>query len=102
MLMITLSLVAKSAKSNPLIVDVSPMYLIWLVVTNQRLNQRIAEVDNPTTANLRRVGMMELAIQDERRALRPTSYCRLGQDDQEQELTYTSRGHCLTEEMALE
>ena len=84
MLIIVAYLVTKSAKSTPLVTDSSPMHIIWLVVTNKRLNQRIADVEDPTTDNLRRAGMLELAAQDESALSDVTSYRRLQQGDPEQ------------------
>lgn len=61
MLAIATDLVIRSMKRVPLIANFEPMHLLWLVVTNESLNQRIAAISEPSTAALRRAGMVELA-----------------------------------------
>ena len=61
MLVIATALVARSWRKIPIIANFEPMHLLWLVVTNKSLNQRMAAISEPSVAALRRAGMVELA-----------------------------------------
>ncbi|KAH9836608.1 uncharacterized protein C8Q71DRAFT_50008 [Rhodofomes roseus] len=60
MLIIAMLLALSAAKDFPLVDDFSPMHLMWLVITNPSLHQRISEVETPSTDRLREAGMIDL------------------------------------------